>query len=404
MRAACWTILAASLCAANLARADDFTWAGYIDGRLIAPPHEVSWLKGGLGKLRFGSPDGSVDLRFADAIADLGWHATPELSLTTSLRIEPDQRTGVDALEAYASYRPHADGAWRWSLKTGAFFPPLSLENNDIGWSSVYTLTPSAINSWVGDELRTIGAEGAIARRTQIGTVTLLGALYTRNDPAGVLIAERGWTLDDRPTGLFETVHEPNASLEHMRRAAPDRTPLFLEIDGRPGWYAGGAWDLPGVGHAQFLYYDNDAMPTAHESDYFTWHTQFWSEGVRSNIGDATILFQNIAGSTTVEFRAPSTWTTNFWSSYALASYDLGDWRLSLRGDLFGTAQDAAFWNSFGEHGRAVTASVAWAPLDWLKLTAELIALDATRLERVAEGLAKEEVDDQFQLSARVSF
>jgi len=401
---ACWAILAASLCAAGLARADDLTWQGYADARLVAPPGEESWLKGGLGKLRYGSQDSGVDFRFAEAIADIGWHATPELTFATTLRVEPNQRTGVDALEAYASYHPQADGDWRWSVKAGAFFPPVSLEDLDVGWSSVYTLTPSAINSWIGDELRTIGGEADVARRTDFGTFALIAALFTRNDPAGTLIAERGWTLDDRPTGLLETVHEPDSSLVYMRRDAPDRTPMFLEIDGRPGWYAGGTWDVPGIGHAQFLYYDNDADPAARESDYSAWHTQFWSEGVRTTIGDATVLFQNLAGSTTVQLRAPSYWTTNFWSSYALASYDLGDWRFSLRGDLFGTAQDVAFWQPFGEHGRAVTAAVAWSPLDWLKLTAEFIALDATRLERKMEGLSKNEVDDQFQLSVRLSF
>ena len=47
-------------------------------------------------------------------------------------------------------------------MKTGAFFPTISLENDDLGWTSPYTLTPSAINSWIGDELRTIGSEAIL--------------------------------------------------------------------------------------------------------------------------------------------------------------------------------------------------------------------------------------------------
>ena len=330
--------------------------------------------------------------------------STPDLTLATTLRVEPDQRSGVDALEAYARYHPQSTGDWQWSLKAGAFFPPISLENNDIGWTSPYTLTPSAVNSWVGDELRTIGAEAQLARRTDWGIFTATAALFCCNDQAGVLIAERGWTLDDRPTGLFETVHEPDESLILLHRDAPDRTPLFLEIDGHPGWYGGGAWEIPGWGRAQILYYDNESDPAARWDDYSAWHTRFWSEGFRTNAGDATFLLQNIAGSTTVSFQPSSRWTTTFWSTYALASYDLDDWRFSLRGDLFGTGEDNAFWQSFGERGRAATASASWSPRDWLRLTAECIALDAQRLEREAEGLSKEEVDDQFQLSARVSF
>jgi hypothetical protein len=209
--------------------------------------------------------------------------------------------------------------------------------------------------------------------------------------------------LDDRPTGLFEAVREPDESLILLRRDAPDRTPLFVEIDNRPGWYGGGAWEIPGWGRAQFLYYDSEADPAAHDAEYSAWHTAFWSEGFRTNAGDATFLLQNIAGSTTVSFQPSSHWTTAFWSTYALASYDFGDWRFSLRGDLFGTGQSKAYWQPFGEHGRAVTASVSWMPKDWLRLTAEFIALNAQRLEREAEGLSSEEVDNQFQLSARVS-
>jgi len=78
------------------------------------------------------------------------------------LRAEPDDRNVVDALEAYLRYAPASDGDVSWSMKAGAFFPTISLENDDLGWASPYTLTPSAINSWIGDELRTIGGEGKL--------------------------------------------------------------------------------------------------------------------------------------------------------------------------------------------------------------------------------------------------
>ena len=403
MRATGPVFFAALLCAANPARADDLSWQGFIDARLIAPPDEESWVKGGLGKLRFGGQSGGIDVRFAEAIGEVSWRATPDLVFVTTLRIEPDQRSGVDALDAYAHYRPQAVGDWQWSIKAGAFFPPVSLENQDLGWTSPYTLTPSAIDSWVGDELRTIGSQVDMVRHTDWGIFTATAALFCCNDPAGVLIAERGWALDDRPTGLFETVHEPDASLALLGRAAPDRTPLFIEIDDRPGWYGGGAWEIPGWGRAQFLHYDNEADPAAQREDYSAWHTTFWSEGVRTIVGDATFLLQNIAGSTTTALQPSSLWTTTFWSAYGLASYDLDDWRFSLRGDLFGAGQSRARWQPFGEHGRAVTAAASWLPRDWLTLTAEFIALDATRLERKAEGLPDEEVDDQFQLNVRLS-
>jgi hypothetical protein len=397
-------VFALLICCAgsNVARADDLSFQGYVDARMIASPNEQSWLQGGLGKLRFGSA--GFTGRFVEAVGEADWHVVPELTLVTVLRVEPEQRTGVDALEAYARYRPVSTGDWQMSVKAGAFFPPISLENDDIGWTSPYTLTPSAINSWIGDELRTIGAEAKSEWRTGVGTLTLTGALFCCNDPAGVLMALRGWSMDDRPTGLFETLREPNTSLELIGASAPDRTLIFKEIDDRPGWYGGAGWEIAGFGSAQVLYYDNEADPSAHDQDYFAWHTKFWSAGVRTRVWKIALLSQVLEGNTEVAPAPGDSWTTHFWSAYGLASYDFGDWRLSARSDFFGTAQgNAAFWQPFGEHGHAETAALSWMPKTWLRLTAEWVTLDAERPERLAAGLSKAEADDQFQLSARAS-
>jgi hypothetical protein len=40
----------------------------------------------------------------------------------------------------------------------------MSLENRAGGWKTPYTITPSAISSWVGEELRTIGPLEALDR------------------------------------------------------------------------------------------------------------------------------------------------------------------------------------------------------------------------------------------------
>jgi hypothetical protein len=392
------------LCGAGALRADDLTFQGFVDVRLVVPPGEESWVKGGLGKLRFGSSDAGLTGRFVEAIGEADWQIVPALTTVLVARVEPNQRTGVDALEAYARYSPEAIGQFRWSLKAGAFFLPVSLENDDLGWTSPYTLTPSAIDSWIGDEFRPMGVEADVAWQTRVGTITALGSVFCCNDPAGALIAERGWSMDDRPTGLFEEPHEPNESLALFGRDFPDRVPMFREFDNRAEWYAGATWDVPGIGRAQFLYFDNDANPYAHDTDYFAWHTQFWSAGLSTRISDVALLFQSLGGSTQSAEFSSSVWKTDFWSTYALASYDLGDWRFSLRGDLFGTGQgNVVQWEPFAEQGRAVTAAVSWMPRDWLRLTAELVSLDAQRQERVSAGLPLREYDNQFQLSLRAS-
>ena len=52
-----------------------------------------------------------------------------------------------------------------------------------------------------------------------LGTFSLIGALICCNDPAGILMADRGWAMDDRPTGLFERVRVPDATRKAVSRA-----------------------------------------------------------------------------------------------------------------------------------------------------------------------------------------
>src|SRR3569833_1146405 len=157
------------------ARAQGFTYAGYADFRLVVPPQQTSWLSGGLSKFRFGG--GSSQARFAEAVAQGTLNLTDGLDAIAVARIEPQDRSVGDAQEAYLSWHPSSDDAFSGSVKAGAFFPTISLENDDLGWASPYTLTPSAINSWIGDELRTIGSEGTLRWQNDLGTLSLIGAL-----------------------------------------------------------------------------------------------------------------------------------------------------------------------------------------------------------------------------------
>ena len=384
----------------DVSYAADFTFQGYADLRLVVPGDEVSWLDGGLGKLRFGAKQPDPNFRFTEAVGQAGLILSDELRFVAVARVEPEQRSGVDLLEAYGSWRPQLDG-WLASLKFGAFFPPFSLENTDIGWTSPYTLTPSAIDSWVGDELRTIGAEAHVEKQTSLGKFTLTAALFCCNDPAGVLMADRGWTLDDRPTGLFEEVREPDATLILFGDTPPGRTPLFLEIDNHVGWYAGASWSSAGIGKATLYRYDNEADSSKFTDEYFAWRTRFWSLGWESHLQSWSLLAQAMSGDTSIEPFPKFVATTKFKSAYVLASYDLDDWRIAGRAEFFQTRASAG-GGLLDEDGHAVTLASSWMPRDWLRLTAELIALSSRRGERSVVGLAPEQSDAQFQLSVRV--
>jgi hypothetical protein len=382
---------------------DAVSLSGYGDLRLVAPDSQTSWVNGGLGKFRYGAHEGNF--RFAEAVLQASVRLADGLKAVTVLRAEPEQRSGIDALEAYVSYAPQSDGALSWSAKTGAFFPTISLENDDLGWTSPYTLTPSAINSWIGEELRTIGSE-AIAKwhSDDFGTFSLTAALDCCNDPAGILMADRGWAMDDRPTGLFERVRVPDATMRLFHGAFPARTGEFDEIDGKVGWYAGLGWQMPDIGKITVLRYDNEGDPAAATARDTAWATRFWSFGARTQLGPVMLIAQQLTGFTEVISRGFKS-DTKFQSAYLLASYDLDDWRFSLREDLFQTRHLGNTPSPLSEDGAATTVAVSWSGIANLRLTGEVIAMQSRRSEYVLAGNATPQAAQaQGQFSARYSF
>jgi hypothetical protein len=401
--------LLAALCvmqrAPAFAQSDALTISGYGDLRAIAAPSQTAWLNGGLSKFRYGGRDGNF--RFAEAVAQADLRLGDDLSVVAQARAEPEQRTGVDLLEGYLSWHPAAAGPWSWSLKTGAFFPTISLENDDLGWTSPYTLTPSAINSWIGEELRTIGGEGIVRYDTGgFGTLSFTGSVYCCNDPAGVLIADRGWAMDDRPSGLFSDVRLPEATVKlfHM---AEDRTPMFDEIDGTPGWYAGLGWQMAGIGKLTVLRYDNEGNPFRRSGNYTAWDTRFWSYGARTSWNDLVLIGQGLQGQTVIGSTFGLSYTF-FQSAFLLASYDLegvglDDWRASMRGDVFQTRHSGT--SLMNEDGHAGTFALSWQGVDWLRVTGEWIVMQSRKGEYVLAGFSSPEAAQQeFQLSAKFFF
>jgi hypothetical protein len=397
-------LLAALFLAASAgqAQAVEFHFAGYGDVRSFVPSSERSWVDGGLGKTRFGSEYNTPGM-FGEAVGEASAVIFPGLQFSAVARIAPTQKVFVDFLEAYARYRPVSTNAWRFTGKAGAFFAPVSLEHTDIGWTSPWTLTPSAINTWVGEEFRTIGSEGTIDWRNERRTISFMGAAYGWNDPAGILLAYRGWSLNDRITGNADHLKIPDAFAIARRQTIPQRTLMFHEIDNKIGWYAGGAWEEKGIGKIQFLRYDNEANP-AKSRTQIAWETTFWSLGAQTQIGNVTLITQGMIGDTFIRPSATTFSDTYYESAFLLAGWELGtDWRLAARFDYFGTQEKrpAGGRAPFGEHGNALTFAVNYLPNDWLRVTAELLRIDSTRTQRTIMGDPARAEETQFQLSFR---
>jgi hypothetical protein len=382
------------------ARSQDLAINALADVRLVSPSSQRSWMEGGIGRLRFdGGGDHDPELRLGQLLVDAGLKFGPDALVFASLRYEPEQQSALDVLEAYGQYRMEGGGA-RWTVKLGAFYPPVSLENDGIGWTSPWTLTPSAINTWVGEELRTIGGEIAAEWPTANGSLGLVGAVFGGNDPTGLLIAARGWSFGDRPTGLFDHVRVPDDAAFRARRALPYFESEFLEIDDRAGFYGGFSWRDNRFGRLTFLHYDNQTDPAARRFGQVAWRTYFNSIGIESYLGDFALFGQAMAGSTDIDPARGRRAITKFQSAYVLAGKSFGAWSAAARVDVFATQQPLGNPEA-SEHGHALTLAATWAPQRWFQLTGELLRVDSRRALRNAIGLPPRAVETQIQLNAR---
>ena len=385
------------------AMALDLTLSGLTDLRLVAPSGQDSNLDGGLGKLSWGDGRGSPVIPDLDQAVLRGSALfTPDLLATAEIRYDPRQKTAVDLLDAYVRYRPVSTSRWRWGVRAGAFFPPVSLENTGIGWTPEWTLTPSAINAWVGEELRTLGGETTLEWRGDVDRIEFTASAFGWNEPAGAAIASYGWTFNDRPTGLFDHLRMPDIF------SAPGTTSWsdeFRQFDHSVGWYAGIAWDRPDIGRVALLRYDNEADPSAHDGGEFGWRTKFWSLSGSTEFGPVVILAQAMVGSTAIAPVPSYISTTEFWAYYVLAGIERGNWRYAIRFDHFGTTEVAPEPSPRGdEHGIAGTTAVTWTPRKGLSVVGELLAIDYNRAQRILIGQPPHVTEVQAQLALRLSF
>ena len=223
-----------------------------VDLRLVAADSDYAWLAGGLDKQRFDDDeDGAPAAARRSSRRAARFH--PTLSGHVTLAAYDGLGAAIHATEAYLQFAPVPRSALRFQARVGAFYPPVSLENSGPAWTSPYTLSFSAIDSWLGEEMRTVGAEVQLADmgafRGSANDFSLTAAVFRFNDPAGALLSWRGWALHDRQTGLFEQL--PLAPLpvllpggEYYPVQAQYDEP-FVELDGRNGWYGARGVEAP---------------------------------------------------------------------------------------------------------------------------------------------------------------
>ena len=251
----------------------------------------------GQGKFRFGG-DG-IRVRANEAALSLQSRLGWDWSGKVTVKYADRQYLPIDLTEAFLSYRPVSISSWNFGMRLGMFFPPIALENTGTAWSSPYTLNSSAINSWVGEELRTFGGEAQLSYQIVTGhRIKLFAAGLANNDTAGALLAWRGWSLHDFEAPLNERIQLPN--IAGIQANLPEQAVFsrpYVEVDGRPGYYAGFSIEQPSTYAFRALYYDNRGKPSALVNGQYAWHTSFWSLGLKADLPwDLLFISQGISG------------------------------------------------------------------------------------------------------------
>lgn len=412
-----WLLVATLLLAAPAAGEEGFRLGlgGLVDLRALRTDTTTGWLDGGPGKLRWGGADGEGRTLLALARSAVVLRASLGDELRAFVQADVDTGSyptsglaGVDLVEGWVSYRPRFSGTLGARLRGGLFFPPLSLENDGIAWSPTRTLTASALDSWIGEEVRVTGLEASLELFLPTSDVGLTGAVFGGNDPCGSLLAWRGWAVGDRLTGLADRLPLAPLPIFEPDGLFPAQDPWvapFREVDGRAGWYAAASFVKPELLEIRALLYDNRGDPLVVERGQYAWKTRFAGAGAKVRLPWRFELLGQLLGGRSVMGPEEAV-DVSYRAWYVLASAPIGRHRLSVRYERFRARDDDRHQavDPNDEEGDAWTA--AWGvELDRrTTVLLELLSVDSTRSARALLGFPRSARETLVQLSVRGRF
>ena len=387
---------------------DSFELSG--DVRLVAVDGEKSWVDGGFGKLRSGS-DGDLGVRPQLGNANLVWKPQFTWSLGAIVvgSLQGGDRTEAGLSQAYLTFRPMRSTRIAFSARAGLMFPPVSLEHEGADWHVKDSITPSAINSWIGEEVRPVAAEATFAASLGEHKIRATAALMAANDTSGTLLTFRGWALHDRTTLAFRRQPLPPLDKEVAEYQAPFTHPL-LDVHGgfarRLGYYAKLSWQPPIPVRIELFRYENRANPQEVDAELeWGWRTWFDHVGLVADLGGgAELKAQALEGRTRMGFVDDgSRWVNNrFRSAFVLLTRPFGTARLTARVDAFDTRNRGS--DVGDEYDDTGWAAMLAAKREWEHFTGlvELLHVSSRREDREELGLRPRQRQTELQAEVRM--
>jgi len=380
---------------------------------LTIDSHDTSWLNGGLGKLRYDETEPS--LTFDRLLIEYRGTLTPTLMTHVVIDYMDDGSSGFDLQESYIEWRPVPQSPNRHRLKFGAFYPRLSLENVAPGWETPFSISSSAVNSWIAEELKLLGAEWSLQRRLggpgsphELG---LVGAAFYANDPTGTLMAWKGWGIHDRQTRWNEQL--PLPPLPQLQPGTPIRANQapwaepFIETDHAPGYLASVEWRYAERLSVQVTHYDNRTDPTTVKDGQYGWTTDFDQVALQLSLPwGLGLMAQWMNGYTLMGPFVPALDSrpleNEFEAAYVLLTRIQNGHRLTLRYDDFSVRDDDFLpMDDNNESGDAVTVAYVYDHSPNLQVAFEWLRVDSDRPAREYLGLPSESTETIIQAQLR---
>ena len=386
---------------------------GVLDIRATSASTLDSYVDGGYGK--FTSHNGeNVSLAQAGSELIIEWETGITANIVANAYSDENE-TIIGITEAFLKYRslPNSSG-YRWQTKTGIFYPEISLENNAYAWASRNTLNSSAINTWLGEEIRVLGSELALTRLGKFNDsdfdLTFAATAFVNNDPAGAMLSWHGWNIGNRQTLWTNSRVIPDFRARmpgYDLNAQAEKSDPFLELDDNWGFHVRSKIRFHRKGQLTLGYYDNKATPYMEENGQYGWRTRFTHVGFSWRLPNAyEFTAQYLTGDTLMQSPVRRDVVNNDYASgYVAVSKRIKKHRVTLRLEEFSiTDNDQTVGDNNNEYGKSATANYTYRySKPWL-LSVEYNWINSHRPARMYTNQAVNIVERQWQFSARYFF
>lgn len=350
------------------------TVSGRIEAAIIVADSLPSWQSKGVGLIR---AEGS-GLEWQQGFVSIEKPLSRNWQANAVIHAYADGEKHLGFTQAYLQYKPLSPNNIKFKSKIGMFYPAMSVENIAQGWLSPYTYTQSAINSWIGEELRVLGAQAAWfsngrKRRSPWSWEVNLG-VYKGNDPVGSLLTWRGFAMHDRQSLHNDRVEfAPVPSVINPEDFdSPTWLEPFTEIDGKWGAYIGAHVSYLRKTNIRYYLYDNRADPDAiNEQRLYAWHTKFHSLALQHQLNtNWRVMLQLMDGSTLM---GDNSVYADFGAWYLATSYSKAKHKITLRYDYHSVREnDSKPQDPNNSHGEALTLAWRYQYSEHIEFGAEL--------------------------------